>query len=41
MLPNYQHLLQDPSHMQAIVNQPVADRAHDYRLLPDLPYPGG
>jgi hypothetical protein len=40
MVPNYQHLLQDPGQMQSIVNEPVAQRAHDWRMVP-LPYHGG
>jgi uncharacterized protein YukE len=40
MVPNYQHLLQDPGQMQQIVNTPVAERAADWRMVP-LPYHGG
>jgi hypothetical protein len=40
MVPNYQHLLHDPAHMQAIVDTPVADRAGDWRMVP-LPYHHG
>jgi hypothetical protein len=37
MLPHYRELLQHPDQMQALVDAPVADRAHQYRLVP-LPY---
>jgi hypothetical protein len=40
MVPHYQDLLQDPGQMQSIVNEPVAQRAHDWRMVP-LPYHGG
>jgi hypothetical protein len=41
MLPHYQELLRDPDATRALVSTPVADRAGDFRKLPDLPYPGG
>lgn len=40
MLPAYLEGLEDPEHMQDIVDQSVADRADDLRMVP-LPYPGG
>jgi hypothetical protein len=40
MLPAYLRGLEDPEHMQEIVDRPVADRADDRRMVP-LPYPGG
>ncbi len=40
MLPNYQQLLTDPQAMAHIVDEPVAERADDWRMVP-LPYPGG
>ncbi|MGH2764095.1 MAG: hypothetical protein ACRDLD_16195, partial [Thermoleophilaceae bacterium] len=41
MLPRYQELLADPEATRSLVSTPVADRAADFRKLPDLPYPGG
>jgi uncharacterized protein YukE len=41
MLPAYHDLLRDPEATRALVSTPVADRAEDFRKLPDLPYPGG
>jgi hypothetical protein len=41
MLPRYQDLLRDPEATRTLVGTPVAERAEDYRKLPDLPYPGG
>lgn len=41
MLPHYQELLRDPDATRALISTPVADRAADFRKLPDLPYPGG
>ena len=41
MLPRYQELLQDPDAARGLVSSSVADRAADFRKLPDLPYPGG
>jgi uncharacterized protein YukE len=41
MLPHYQELLRDPDATRTLVSTPVADRAGDFRKLPDLPYPGG
>jgi uncharacterized protein YukE len=41
MLPAYQDLLRDPEAARAVVSGDVADRAEDFRKLPDLPYPGG
>jgi uncharacterized protein YukE len=41
MLPRYHEFLRDPDAVRATVATPVADRAEDYRKLPDLPYPGG
>ena len=41
VLPNYQELLHDPHAARALISTPVADRAEDFRKLPDLPYPGG
>ena len=34
-------LLRDPNATRALVSTPVADRAGDFRKLPDRPYPGG
>jgi hypothetical protein len=41
MLPAYQDLLRDPEAARAVVSGDVAERAEDFRKLPDLPYPGG
>jgi uncharacterized protein YukE len=41
MLPRYHELLQDPHATRALVSSDVAERASDYRKLPDLHYPGG
>jgi uncharacterized protein YukE len=42
MLPRYQDFLHHhPDAVRATVATPVADRAEDWRKLPDLPYPGG
>jgi uncharacterized protein YukE len=41
MLPAYQELLRDPEATRVLVSTPVADRADDFRKLPDLPYPDG
>ena len=40
MLPAYLRGLEDPEHMQEIVDRPVEERADDRRMVP-LPYPGG
>gem|GEM_PF-6195911 len=40
MLPAYLRGLEDPEHMQGLVDRPVADRADDLRMVP-LPYPEG
>jgi uncharacterized protein YukE len=41
MLPRYHDFLQNPDAVRATIATPVADRAEDFRKLPDLPYPGG